>query len=137
MNKYEKRCKKLCREIVMKGGRCENCGTRDKKLDQHHGILKTSQRSILNPFVWYDPTLQFCLCYEPCHQYGPDAPHVDQARFEARMAVCCPDKAKRLREVNSKPVPPCIDPRLVNWEKVFRSIELHGRPLGNEILGLG
>lgn len=133
MYKWEKKCKELCREIVMQGGVCENCGHGDKKLDQHHGLFKSSQRYKLNPFLWYDPTVQFCLCYDLCHQHGPDAPHVDQARFEDRMAIRTPNKVKRLTAVNSKPLPPPIDPRIIDWEKVYGNLLEHGRPLGNEI----
>ena len=136
MNRFEKRCKKKCREIVRQGGYCENCGDPTKDWDLHHGLFKSSQRYRLNPFLWYDPSLQFRLCNR-CHLHADDAPHKDQAAFERRMAIRTPDKAKRLREVNSKPVPPVIDQRLINWEKVFMSIEQHGRPIGNEILGLG
>jgi len=31
-------------------------------------------------------------------------------------------------------VPPVIDPRIIDWEKVHAHLVEHGRPLGNEIL---
>ncbi len=96
---WQTRCEKKCREIVMQGGACENCGREDKKLDQHHGLFKSSQRYIANPFLRYDPTLQFCLCIDH-HLWTDDSPHQDQAAFERRMAIRTPDKAKRLLEVN-------------------------------------
>ncbi|HDZ37282.1 MAG TPA: hypothetical protein ENH62_03175 [Marinobacter sp.] len=134
MNKWENRCKKKCREIVMQGGRCENCGDGGhRKHDQHHGLFKTSQRYILNPFLRYDPTLQFCLCND-CHLHTDDAPHRDQAAFVERMIICCPHRVQRLLELYSKPVPPVIDPRIIDWKKVHANLVEHGRPLGNEIL---
>lgn len=133
MDKWEKRCKDKCREIVMQDGRCQNCGDGGhRKHDQHHGLFKSSLRYKMTPFLWYDPTLQFCLCTDH-HLWTDDAPHQDQAAFEDRMAVCCPHKAKRLIEVNSKPVAPVIDPRIIDWELVYENLVEHGRPLGNEI----
>lgn len=132
MDKWERKCKDLCRDIVMQGGVCENCGASHRKLDQHHGLFKSSQRYKLNPFLWYDPTLQFCLCTHD-HLYALDAPHHDQATFERRMAIRAPDKAERLTEVNSKPMPPPIDARIIDWKLVYEHLVEHGRPLGNEI----
>lgn len=133
MKKWERKCKELCRELVMKTF-CEKCGNSDKKLDQHHGLLKSSQRYKLNPFFWYDPTLQFCLCCAPCHLCGPESPHVNAKMFMAVMSVQTPDKAHRLREVNSGPLPPVIDARFVDWKMVYENLVKHGRPVGNEIL---
>ena len=117
MNRLETKCKRKCRAIVMQVGVCERHGATNRKLDQHHGLFKSSQRYILNPFLWYDPTLQFCLCND-CHLYAKDAPHKDWAAFLVQMAIWTPDKVKLLRAVNSKPVPPPIDPRIIDWKLV-------------------
>ncbi len=132
MDKWEKKCKELCRDIVMQVGYCEACGQSDRKLDQHHGLFKSSQRYILNPFIWHDPTLQFCLC-AICHLHSDDAPHRDQGAFEDRMAIRNRDKVKRLTAVNRKPMLPPIDPRIIDWKLVYEHLVEFGRPLGNEI----
>ena len=137
MPNWQLRCEKRCRKIVMRNPFCEKCGLSRSRLALHHGILQSSQRYILNPFLWYDPTIQFCLC-ETCHLYGPDAPHAPhggQDAFEKAMGRIDPLKIERLREVNSKPIltGKGIDPRKIDWEKVYGNIEQHGRPIGNEI----
>lgn len=84
MTAIEKRCKKLCREIVMADDRCEMCGERVLYLDQHHGLFRSSQRLKLNRGLLYQPELQFCLCTW-CHLHRLDAPHVDNEVFLVAM----------------------------------------------------
>ena len=138
MRKWEQKCKDLCRKLVMQGRFCDKCGNTYRmggcdKLNQHHGLLKSNQRYKLNPFFWYDPTLQFCICGY-CHLQSPDAPHVSQERFEDAMMARVPDKIKRLREANTGPLPPTIDARIIDWKWVYANLVIHGRPVGNEIL---
>lgn len=135
MRKWEKKCKDLCRELVMrKSGKrqwCQMCGHPRFNVEQHHGLLKSGQRYKLNPFYWYDPTLQFCLCPE-CHKGNKDAPHVNQAAFEAEMLLVDPEKIQALQELKQGPLIQ-IDARTIDWEKVYASLEEYGRPLGIEI----
>ena len=112
---------------------CERCGLAKSKLADHHGLFKTSQIYIANPFLHVDPTIRFCLC-DTCHLYASESPHVDQEAFLRSMAMATPLKVQRLREITEKPVPPRIDPRVIDWEKVHAHIVKHGRPLQNEIL---
>ncbi len=136
MNKWERKCKANCRELVMKPY-CEACGKTNRILSQHHGLFKSSPRYKLNPFLRYDHTLQFCLCGD-CHLYATSAPHFDQGQFEARMATKTPEKVKRLQEIKQGPLPPATDARFIDWEKVYGNLVKFGKPLGNEILaGLG
>ena len=130
---WRARCEKLCRKKVMRNPWCERCGLKRSALAPHHGIFKSDQRYILNPFLQVDPTIQFCLC-DTCHRYNADAPHVDPDAFLEKMGAINPLKVTRLREITEKPVPPGIDPRIIDWEKVHANIVEHGRPLGDEIL---
>ena len=135
MANWRLRCEKLCHEIVMRNPFCEKCGLKRSMLADHHGIFRTDQRYILNPFLQVDPTIRFCLC-DTCHRYNSAAPHNDQEAFEVSMATINPLKIARLREITSKPVlaGKGIDPRIIDWEAVYGNIKEHGRPLQNEIL---
>ena len=86
----------------------------------------------MNPFLWYDPTIRFCLC-ETCHLYDSTAAHVKPDAFLDSMAAINPEKITRLRELTSKPVPQGIDPRTIDWQQVYSNIEENGRPVGDEI----
>ena len=83
MDKWERKCKELCHEIVMSVGHCEACGS-TVNLEQHHGIFLSNQRLKLNPELKYDPDLQFCLCADS-HKYRPYSPHVDNDSFLQKM----------------------------------------------------
>ncbi len=129
---WQKRCEALSHKIVMRNPWCERCGLNKSGVSDHHGIFKTDQRYIANPFLWYDPTIRFCLC-DTHHLYDSAAPHVDQEAFERVMIERYPDKIKRLREILNAPVPDGIDPRIIDWEQVYANIEEFGRPSGDEI----
>ncbi len=131
MDKWQKKCRAACRELVMGVGVCEACRIKSWGLQQHHGLMKSSQRYKLNPLYWYDPSLQFCLCAD-CHEYETWAPHVSQNEFEHVMIPHANEKIQTLRALRQGPLIR-IDARTIDWEKMHASLVEHGRPLGNEI----
>ena len=101
MDKWEKKCKELCREIVMSVGHCESSG-KTFGLEQHHGLFKSSQRLKLNRELKYDPDLQFCLNDES-HRENPDSSHKDNDKFLASMIKAggrTKYKARKIQKVN-------------------------------------
>lgn len=130
MDKWEKKCRALCREKVMSPLVCEMCRSVFRS-EQHHGMMKSDQRYTLNPFYWYDPTLQFRLC-PTCHKHRPCAPHVNQQAFEAKMMDKTPVKIQTLQALKQGPLIK-IDARTIDWKKVYANLLEHGKPLGNEI----
>lgn len=118
----------LCRQIVMVGY-CEMCGI-GMRLEQHHGLFRSSQRYKLNPYYRYDPELQFCLCDE-CHKYSAVAPHVDGAAFLQKMKTMGgvvpyrghrAFKAYRIEAISQGPLVVVSD-REVDWDEVYADLK--------------
>lgn len=105
----------------MHKGRCETCKD-NLNTEEHHGIFKSSQRYKLNPYVWYDPDLQFELC-DMCHKYKSSAPHSNNNAFLKFMAEKTPDKVAKIRALTTGPLIN-IDVRTMDWKEVYKELEL-------------